>query len=175
MCYVDECKFERLYFKERERETFMTLIHANDIDICVNAVNRAVQLIFSSSTLRPSARIERWQLRLSQFNFKIRHQKGTTNVADYYSRHPDTKPSSRQSSTSTCSSTMLRSAHSCGDRSSNEGRQRARGSDGVHQERHRQTTKLAVGISTCAQRTGRLRGGHPTARHADRDSERFHC
>ena len=48
--------------------------------------NRAVQLIFNNTACRPPARIERWALRLSQFD--IIHRPGISNVADYFSRQP---------------------------------------------------------------------------------------
>ncbi len=51
--------------------------------------NRAVQYIFSDSAKRPPARIERWALRLTQFDYTIKHRPGTSNVADYFSRHQD--------------------------------------------------------------------------------------
>ncbi len=51
--------------------------------------NRAVQLIFGSTKSKPPARIERWALRLTQFDYTIEHRPGLTNMADYYSRHPD--------------------------------------------------------------------------------------
>ena len=51
--------------------------------------NRAVQLIFGNSASRPPARIERWALRLTQFDFSIVHRPGKSNVADYFSRNPD--------------------------------------------------------------------------------------
>ena len=50
--------------------------------------NRAVQLIFNNAASRPPARIERWALRLTQFDFDICHRPGNSNVADYFSRHP---------------------------------------------------------------------------------------
>jgi hypothetical protein len=50
--------------------------------------NRAVQLIFNNSASRPPARIERWALRLTQFDFEIVHRPGNSNVADYFSRQP---------------------------------------------------------------------------------------
>lgn len=50
--------------------------------------NRAVQLIFNNTACRPPARIERWALRLSQFDFNIIHRPGISNVADYFSRQP---------------------------------------------------------------------------------------
>ena len=51
--------------------------------------NRAIQMIFSNAARRPPARIERLALRLSQFDYTIEHQPGESNVADYFSRHPD--------------------------------------------------------------------------------------
>ena len=50
--------------------------------------NRAIQLLFASTTSKPPARIERMALRLSQFDYTIIHQPGASNIADYYSRHP---------------------------------------------------------------------------------------
>jgi transposase InsO family protein len=57
--------------------------------------NRAVQLIFNSSRskARVPARIERWALRMTQFDFTVVHRPGSTNVADYYSRHPSSSKS----------------------------------------------------------------------------------
>ena len=52
--------------------------------------NRAVQLIINNTSSRPPARIERWALRLSQFDFDIKHRPGISNEADYLSRHPMT-------------------------------------------------------------------------------------
>ena len=37
---------------------------------------------------KPSARIERWVLRLQQYQFKLRHRPGKTNPADVLSRKP---------------------------------------------------------------------------------------
>ena len=51
--------------------------------------NRAVQLIFGPSSARPPARIERWALRLSQFDYTIVHRAGSSNIADFFSRQPD--------------------------------------------------------------------------------------
>ena len=53
--------------------------------------NRAVQLIYGNSAARPPARIERWALRLTQFDFQVVHRPGKSNIADYFSRHPDPK------------------------------------------------------------------------------------
>ena len=51
--------------------------------------NRAVQLIFGPSETRPPARIERWALRLTQFDYEIVHRPGKLNAADFLSRQPD--------------------------------------------------------------------------------------
>lgn len=53
--------------------------------------NRAVQLIFGNTATLPPARIERWALRLTQFDFDIVHRPSQSNVADYFSRHPSAK------------------------------------------------------------------------------------
>jgi hypothetical protein len=50
--------------------------------------NRAIQLILSNTKSKPPARIERMALCLDQFEYKVKHRPGNTNVADYYSRHP---------------------------------------------------------------------------------------
>ena len=50
--------------------------------------NRAVALIYGNAKSRPPARIERWALRLTQFELSIVHRPGNTNIADYYSRSP---------------------------------------------------------------------------------------
>jgi hypothetical protein len=50
--------------------------------------NRAVSLIYGNASSRPPARIERWALRLTQFDYSIVHRPGNSNIADYYSRSP---------------------------------------------------------------------------------------
>lgn len=50
--------------------------------------NRAIELIFRNPKSKPPARIERWNLRLSDFRFKIVHKPGKYNLADYLSKHP---------------------------------------------------------------------------------------
>ena len=50
--------------------------------------NRAMQLIYGNAKSKPPARIERWALRLTQFDFTIAHRPGKSNIADYYSRSP---------------------------------------------------------------------------------------
>jgi transposase InsO family protein len=50
--------------------------------------NRAVMLIYGNARSKPPARIERWALRLTPFDFEIVHRPGISNMADYYSRSP---------------------------------------------------------------------------------------
>ncbi|CAF0717686.1 unnamed protein product [Brachionus calyciflorus] len=51
--------------------------------------NKAVQFIYNGTKGRSQARIERWGLRLSCFDFEVIHRPGLSNIADYMSRHPD--------------------------------------------------------------------------------------
>ncbi len=50
--------------------------------------NRAVQLIYSRPDSKPPARIERWALRIMNFDAEFVHKPGKTKIADYLSRHP---------------------------------------------------------------------------------------
>ena len=54
--------------------------------------------IFSNPASKPSARLERWSLRLQPYHVTICYQPGTENPADYLSRHPrrDVAPNTRQ-------------------------------------------------------------------------------
>ena len=44
--------------------------------------------LFNNAQSRMPLRIERWSLRLQEFDFTISHIKGTVNPADFLSRHP---------------------------------------------------------------------------------------
>lgn len=50
--------------------------------------NRAVELIFRNPNSNPPARIQRWALRLMEFDYEIVHCPGSTNIADYFLRQP---------------------------------------------------------------------------------------
>ncbi|CAF1025218.1 unnamed protein product, partial [Brachionus calyciflorus] len=50
--------------------------------------NRAVALIYNNPLARPPARILRWGLRLSPYDFEVIHTPGLGNIADFLSRHP---------------------------------------------------------------------------------------
>ncbi|CAF0866872.1 unnamed protein product [Brachionus calyciflorus] len=54
--------------------------------------NKAVELIFKNPKSNPPARIQRWCLRLSQYDFIIIHRPGKYNPADYLSRNPIENP-----------------------------------------------------------------------------------
>ena len=46
--------------------------------------------------MKPSARIERWQLRLQPNNFNIIYHKGSENISDFISRIKDLLPPSSE-------------------------------------------------------------------------------
>ena len=50
--------------------------------------NKAIEYIFNNPKAKIPARIERWCLRLAQYNFFVEHRPGKGNPADYLSRNP---------------------------------------------------------------------------------------
>ena len=52
--------------------------------------HKALEIIFRNPRSKPPARIERWQLRLQQYDFTVTYRPGEGNPADYLSRHPVT-------------------------------------------------------------------------------------
>ena len=50
--------------------------------------NKAVELIYKNPKSKPPARISRFNLRLMDLEFDIKHKPGKDNIADYLSRHP---------------------------------------------------------------------------------------
>ena len=50
--------------------------------------HKPLEMIFKNPKSRPPARIERWQLRLQQYDFTVTYRSGEGNPADYLSRHP---------------------------------------------------------------------------------------
>ena len=53
--------------------------------------HKPLQLIYNNPHSRPPARIERWFLRLQQYDFQVIYKKGSDNPADFLSRHPQPK------------------------------------------------------------------------------------
>ena len=58
--------------------------------------HRPLEAIFGKPLSRPSARIERWALRLQPYDFNIIYRAGKDNPADYMSRHPLPSTHTRQ-------------------------------------------------------------------------------
>ena len=50
--------------------------------------HKPLEIIYGSNKSKPSARIERWVLRLQPYSFKVLYKPGVNNPADYLSRHP---------------------------------------------------------------------------------------
>ena len=50
--------------------------------------HKPLEVIFNKIKSTIPARIERWILRLQQYDFKVFYQKGANNPADYLSRSP---------------------------------------------------------------------------------------
>jgi hypothetical protein len=50
--------------------------------------HKHLELIYQNPGSRPSARLERWCLRLQDYTFQVKYRPGPTNPSDYLSRHP---------------------------------------------------------------------------------------
>ena len=50
--------------------------------------HKPLEIIYGTPTSKPSARIERWVLRLQPYQFVVQYKAGADNPADYLSRHP---------------------------------------------------------------------------------------
>jgi hypothetical protein len=50
--------------------------------------HQPLETIFNNPKSKIPARIERWRLRLQQYNFNVKYKPGKSNAADYMSRHP---------------------------------------------------------------------------------------
>jgi hypothetical protein len=53
--------------------------------------HQPLETIFNNPKSKIPARIERWRLRLQQYNFNVKYKPEKSNAADYLSRHPDMK------------------------------------------------------------------------------------
>ena len=50
--------------------------------------HKPLEVIYGKAKSKPSARIERWVLRLQPYKFKVVYKPGSENPADFLSRHP---------------------------------------------------------------------------------------
>ena len=57
---------------------------------------KPVEMILNNPKSKPPARIERWNLRLQEYNFSIVHTKGVDNPSDFMSRHPSQDTSNHE-------------------------------------------------------------------------------
>ena len=85
-----ECRYSQV---EREAlavrwsiEQFHLYVHGLHFTVITD--HKPLVSIFSNVQAKPSARIERWCLRLQQYDFVVRYEPGSKNPADYMSRHP---------------------------------------------------------------------------------------
>ena len=58
--------------------------------------HKPLEIIYGTTRSKPSARIERWVLRLQPYHFNVIYKPGATNPADYLSRHPASPRMSHQ-------------------------------------------------------------------------------
>lgn len=67
-------------------------------DFCIITDHNPLETIFTRTKSSPSARIERWLLRMQPYSFRVKYRPGENNPSDYLSRHPmeSTQISSRQ-------------------------------------------------------------------------------
>ena len=54
--------------------------------------HKPLECIYGNPQSKPPARIERWLLRLQQYEFTVKYKPGAENPADYLSRHPVAQP-----------------------------------------------------------------------------------
>ena len=67
-------------------EHFHLYLYGNDFVLVTD--HKPLEVIYGSRKSKPSARIERWVLRLQPYSFKVVYKPGSDNPADYLSRHP---------------------------------------------------------------------------------------
>ncbi len=58
--------------------------------------HKPLEIIYGSPRSKPSARIERWVLRLQPYNFSVQYKPGAENPADYLSRYSENQPITTQ-------------------------------------------------------------------------------
>ena len=67
-------------------EHFHLYLYGNDFILVTD--HKPLEVIYGSRKSKPSARIERWVLRLQPYSFKVVYKPGSNNPTDYLSRHP---------------------------------------------------------------------------------------
>lgn len=67
-------------------EHFHLYLHGSTFQIITD--HKPLETIFNKSTCKATARLERLQLRLQPYKFKVVYRPGAGNPADYMSRHP---------------------------------------------------------------------------------------
>ena len=50
--------------------------------------HRPLEALYNKANSKPTARVEKWILNLQQYTFSVQYEPGTTNPADFISRHP---------------------------------------------------------------------------------------
>ena len=58
--------------------------------------HKPLELIYANPCSKPPARIQRWMLRLQQYDFEVVYKKGSDSPADFLSRHPPTEVNFRR-------------------------------------------------------------------------------
>ena len=67
-------------------EHFHLYLYGNEFTLATD--HKPLDAIYGSRKSKPSARIERWVLRLQPYSFKVVYKPGNDNPANYLSRHP---------------------------------------------------------------------------------------
>ena len=67
-------------------EHFHLYLYGNEFILVTD--HKPLEVIYGNRNSKPSARIERWVLRLQPYSFKVVYRPGKHNPADYLSRHP---------------------------------------------------------------------------------------
>ena len=69
-----------------EADRFHTYLYGGHFTLYTDC--KPAELIFNNKRTQPSAHIERWNLRLQEYNFTTVYTKGVENPSDFLSRHP---------------------------------------------------------------------------------------
>ncbi|PFX29727.1 Potassium channel subfamily T member 1 [Stylophora pistillata] len=82
-------------YSQTEREALAVVWACEDLHlyvygkpITVYTDHKPLVTIYDNPSSKPSARIERWALRLQPYQITVKYSRGETNPADYLSRHP---------------------------------------------------------------------------------------